>query len=170
PALRNLWKAGRRGGRLFRRPCCGGAVAGRPEAGSWSGIVNSEPSVRLRRYLAVWFPWLPSDRLRRQEQRDGAPPEDAPPIVLAEKIKGALRLAAVDPASARAGLTPGLALADARARTPALRVVAHRPDLDDALLGWVLEDFGRFTPMIALDPPHGLMLDVTGCAHLFGGE
>ena len=132
--------------------------------------MNSEPSARPRRYLAVWFPWLPSDRLRRQEQRDGAPPEDASPIVLAEKIKGALRLAAVDPAAARAGLTPGLALADARARTPALRVVAHRPDLDDALLARVLEDFGRFSPMIALDPPHGLMLDVTGCAHLFGGE
>jgi len=132
--------------------------------------VNSEPSARPRRYLAVWFPWLPSDRLRRQEQRADAPPEDTPPVVLAEKVKGALRLAAVDPAAARAGLTPGLALADARARTPALRVVAHRPDLDDALLGRVLEDFGRFTPMIALDPPHGLMLDVTGCAHLLGGE
>ena len=132
--------------------------------------MNSEPSARPRRYLAVWFPWLPSDRLRRQEQRDDTPPEDAPPVVLAEKIQGALRLAAVDPAAARAGLTPGLALADARARTPALRVVAHRPDLDDALLGRVLEDFGRFTPTIALDPPHGLILDVTGCAHLFGGE
>ncbi len=132
--------------------------------------MNSEPSARPRRYLAVWFPWLPSDRLRRQEQRDDAPPEDAPPVVLAEKIKGALRLAAVDPAAARAGLAPGLALADARARTPALRVLAHRPDLDDALLARVLEDFGRFTPMIAMDPPHGLILDVTGCAHLFGGE
>jgi protein ImuB len=79
--------------------------------------VNSEPSARPRRYLAVWFPWLPSDRLRRQERRDDTPPEDAPPVVLAEKIKGALRLAAVDPAAARAGLTSGLALADARART-----------------------------------------------------
>lgn len=132
--------------------------------------MNSEPSARPRRYLAVWFPWLPSDRLRRQEQEGDGPPDGASPIVLAEKVKGALRLAAVDPAAARAGLTPGLALADARARTSALRVVAHRPDLDEALLGRVLEDFGRFTPMIALDPPHGLMLDVTGCAHLFGGE
>ncbi|HEY1073673.1 DNA polymerase Y family protein [Brevundimonas sp.] len=129
--------------------------------------MNSEPSAHRRRYLAVWFPWLPSDRLRRQEH--DAPP-DAPPVVLVEKVKGALRLAAVDPAAARAGLTPGLTLADARARTPALRVVAHQPDADDALLARALEDFGRFTPMIALDPPHGLMLDVTGCAHLFGGE
>lgn len=136
--------------------------------------MSSDHSARRRRYLAVWFPWLPSDRLWRQErgQKQDAvtPPEDAPPVVLVEKIKGALRLAAVDPAAARAGLTPGLTLADARARTPTLRTVAHRPDVDAALLARVLEDFGRFTPMIALDPPHGLMLDVTGCAHLFGGE
>lgn len=81
-----------------------------------------------------------------------------------------MRLAAVDPAAGRLGLTPGMSLADARARTPVLRTLVHRPDRDDALLSRMLEDFGRFTPMIALDPPHGLMLDVTGCAHLFGGE
>ena len=132
--------------------------------------MSRDHSARPRRYLAVWFPWLPSDRLRRQEQENDGPPEDAPPVVLVEKVKGALRLAAVDPAAARAGLTPGLTLADARARTPSLRTVAHRPDADAALLAHVLEDFGRFTPMIALDSPHGLMLDVTGCAHLFGGE
>ena len=28
----------------------------------------------------------------------------------------------------------------------------------------------RFTPLVAFDPPHGLVLDITGCAHLFGGE
>jgi protein ImuB len=28
----------------------------------------------------------------------------------------------------------------------------------------------RFTPLVALDAPHGLFLDITGCAHLFGGE
>ncbi|MFO1125067.1 MAG: hypothetical protein U1E25_07180 [Methylocystis sp.] len=28
----------------------------------------------------------------------------------------------------------------------------------------------QFTPLVALDPPCGLMLDATGCAHLFGGD
>jgi protein ImuB len=28
----------------------------------------------------------------------------------------------------------------------------------------------RFTPLVAFDSPHGLFLDITGCAHLFGGE
>lgn len=131
--------------------------------------MTPDPSENRRRYLALWFPWLPSDRLRRGTPAADASPDPAP-VVLVEKISGALRLAAVDPAAARAGLTPGLTLADARARTPSLRTVVHRPEADAALLLQVMEEFGRFTPMIAEDAPHGLMLDVTGCAHLFGGE
>jgi len=128
-------------------------------------------SATRRRYLALWFPWLPSDRLRRQEQGgDASPDGERAPVVMVEKVGGALRLAAVDPAAARAGLSAGMTLSDARARTPTLRTVVHRPDADATLLARVLEDFGRFTPMIAQDAPHGLMLDVTGCAHLFGGE
>lgn len=131
--------------------------------------MTPDRSANRRRYLALWFPWLPSDRLRRGESAADASPNPAP-VVLVEKLGGALRLAAVDPSAARAGLTPGLTLADARARTPSLRTVVHRPEADAALLRQVLEDFGRFTPMIAEDALHGLMLDVTGCAHLFGGE
>lgn len=44
------------------------------------------------------------------------------------------------------------------------------PEADAALLKRVAVDFGRFTPMAAMDGPDGLILDVTGCAHLFGGE
>ncbi|WP_226637405.1 Y-family DNA polymerase [Brevundimonas poindexterae] len=127
-----------------------------------------------RRYLAVWLPWLPSDRLQARpacaEQADTAPEGPEPPLVLVEKIKGALRLSAVSPDAARQGLEPGLTLADARARVPAVRAVPALPDADDRLLGELLTDFDRFSPMIALDLPHGLILDVTGCAHLFGGE
>ena len=42
---------------------------------------------------------------------------------------------------------------------------ADRKTLDD-IADWC----DRFTPLVALDPPHGLYLDITGCAHLFGGE
>jgi protein ImuB len=85
-------------------------------------------------------------------------------------VKGALRLAAADGAALALGLSPGMTLADARARAPDIRVVAHRPEADAALLKRVMLDFGRFTPMAATDGPDGLALDVTGCAHLFGGE
>lgn len=119
-----------------------------------------------RRYLSAWFPFLPTDRLRR-ENSDASGER---PVVLIEKIKGALRLAAVDPAAFTLGLTTGLTLADARARAPGIHSLPHRPDADAALLRRVLEDFGRFTPMAALDGPDGLILDITGCGHLFGGE
>ncbi|GLK50078.1 DNA-directed DNA polymerase [Brevundimonas intermedia] len=121
-----------------------------------------------RRYLAVWFPLLPTDRLRREEGRSAATAE--PATVLVEKLKGALRLAAGDASALALGLSPGMTLADARARAPDIRVVAHRPEADAALLQRVLLDFGRFTPMAATDGLDGLALDVTGCAHLFGGE
>ena len=85
-------------------------------------------------------------------------------------MKGALRLAAANGSALALGLSPGMTLADARARAPDIRVVAHRPETDAALLQRVLLDFGRFTPMGATDGPDGLALDVTGCAHLFGGE
>ena len=120
-----------------------------------------------RRHLAVWFPFLPTDRLWRA-QADPAPPEY--PVVLVDKDQGALRLTAANPGALSLGLSPGMTLADARARVPDVKALPHDGETDGRLLRAVLEDFDRFTPMAALDAPHGLMLDVTGCAHLFGGE
>ena len=126
-------------------------------------------SSNARRYLAVWFPFLPTDRLRLRT----SPSSDAraeTPVVLVETVKGALRLTACDPAALKLGLSVGMTLADARARTPQIRSLIHRPEKDAGLLRRLLADFDRFTPMAALDGPDGLILDVTGCAHLFGGE
>jgi protein ImuB len=76
-------------------------------------------------------------------------------------------LVAVD---ATRGLHPGQALADARAIRPDLVLRPADPDGDAAELGrlalWAL----RFTPLAGTDPSDGLLLDVTGCAHLFAGE
>ena len=126
-----------------------------------SGAVSSN-----RRHLAVWFPFLPADRWERA--RPEASGEG--PRVFAAKQRSALRLAAVAPAALARGLTRGMTLADARARAPDLIALPHRPEADEALLELLVQAFGRFSPMVARDDPHGLMLDVTGCAHLFGGE
>jgi protein ImuB len=76
----------------------------------------------------------------------------------------------VNPAAEKGGVFPGQALADARALAPDLRVVDHDPVGDaralDHLAGWC----GRYTPWVAPDGLEGLWLDITGCAHLFGGE
>lgn len=87
-----------------------------------------------------------------------------------EKVKGASRIVAVSRKARQAGLTPGLTLADARARIPRLWVEEMDRQADLALLDAVAEDCDRVTPIVVADAPDGLLLDVTGCGHLFGGE
>ena len=120
-----------------------------------------------RRYLSVWLRRLATDRIMRA--RSSAPAENAP-LVVVEEIKSALRLAAVNDAAARLGLKPGMALADARAMYPAIAVADADPEADRHLLEAIADWCDRYTPLVGLDPPDGLMLDITGCAHLFGGE
>jgi len=124
-------------------------------------------SSTIRRYLALWFPYMPADRLRRGPGC-GLAPET--PLAFTDKVKGALRLAAVDQAARSLGLEPGMALADARARVPMLEAVERDETSDRAWLERLADGSVRYTPMVALDPPNGVILDVTGCAHLFGSE
>ncbi len=86
------------------------------------------------------------------------------------KSESAQRLVGVDATAARLGLTPGLTLADARARHPALEAVEADPQAEAKLLERLADFCARFTPLVALDGADGLMLDVSGVAHLFGGE
>ncbi len=92
------------------------------------------------------------------------------PLVLACKVKGALRLVAIDAGAARLGLQAGLTLADARARVPGLAVETHDPQGDTRFLKQIAARLGAFTPMVALDEPDGIMLDMTGCMHLITDE
>jgi protein ImuB len=98
-----------------------------------------------------------------------ATPDDRP-FVLVEKDRGALRIAALDPVAARAGLSVGMALTEARGLWPNLDVAEATPEADAALLHRAAEIGDMFTPLVALQDRDGLILDITGCAHLFGGE
>jgi protein ImuB len=120
-----------------------------------------------RRYLALWFPWLPCERARRAA---GLPDGDTRPFALIARSGNALRLVAVCPRTAQAGLLPGMALADARARYPDLVTRPHDPDADARELAQRARAMLGVTPLVAGDPPDGLVLDITGVAHLFGGE
>lgn len=84
--------------------------------------------------------------------------------------KNAVRLAAVDPSADALGLGAGLTLADARARVPELVAVELDAAADAAWLGRIADACDRYTPFVALDGGDGVILDITGCAHLFGGE
>ncbi|HXL67955.1 MAG TPA: DNA polymerase Y family protein [Xanthobacteraceae bacterium] len=119
-----------------------------------------------RRYLSVWLRRLATDRILRGR---AAAPADLPLAIVGE-IKNAHRLTALNDAAAALGLKVGTALADARAMYPGLAVEAADPAADRLLLGAIADWCDRFTPLVGLDPPDGIILDVTGCAHLFGGE
>ncbi len=132
-------------------------------------------SVNRRRILSLWLPRLPIDRIKRQLARGNAAlannqnSGEHPSIVVA-KQNNALQIFALDDAAARLGLEVGLPLANARAICPQLRVFDADEVSDAKTLNDIAEWCDRFTPLVALDSPHGLFLDITGCAHLFGGE
>ncbi|MDB5506930.1 MAG: hypothetical protein JWR75_1568 [Devosia sp.] len=94
--------------------------------------------------------------------------------MLWERIKGGMRLAALDPAASAAGLFVGQSLADARALVPNLAV----REIDRAFLDRKFADFADWhsnaSPLVAALPDQAawgdLILDITGVAHLFGGE
>ena len=118
-----------------------------------------------RRFLSLWLPRLSTDLARRAHEIE---PHAALAVVATEK--NARRLTGVDVNAERLGLTPGLTLADARARHPAL--VSFDADLAGQArwLENAADAASRYTPLVALDGADGLMLDVSGVAHLFGGE
>jgi protein ImuB len=131
---------------------------------------GDSPSRNARRYLALWFPFLSTDRVRREAglPRGGDP--DEPPLVLVGKDRGALRVAALDPAAARIGLKLGMSLAEARTLLPAIAAAAADPQADQAFLLTLAAGCEIVTPLVSLRGRDGLILDITGCAHLFGGE
>ena len=92
------------------------------------------------------------------------------PLVVVAKIDNALRLTAVDAKAAQMNLHTGMTLADARAMIPSLHIVEADDQADRKLLERIADWCDRYTPFVALDLPYGLLLDVTGVAHLFGGE
>jgi protein ImuB len=129
----------------------------------------------VTRYLSLALPSLATDRIIRQEKRVKCSAPDglcsaSSGVATILKVKNAQILAAVDAAAAGRGVRPGMAVADARAIFPSLRCFAADAVAEAAALAAIADWSRRFTPLAALDPPDGVMLDITGAAHLFGGE
>ena len=124
-------------------------------------------SDRSNRFLAMWFPHLPTDRLKRESPARALTDQH---LIVVDKIANALRLTAVDEQAAKAGLYKGMALTDARAQFDKLDIAFASPRKDGELLEKLADWCDRYTPLVALDAPHGLILDMTGCIHLFGDE
>ncbi len=126
----------------------------------------SQPQDFPRRFLSLWMPNLPTDRV----QRCAALLDRNRPLVLVAKMAGAQRLMAVDRKAHGAGLVCGMGLAQARAMEPALQVLPYEPDADARCLEAIADWADRYTPLVGRTRPDGLVLDITGAAHLLGGE
>ncbi len=93
---------------------------------------------------------------------------DAPVVLTVEGTHGPV-LHAVTRAAAERGAKAGARLTDARALDPALVAMPADPDGDAALVQRLAHWASRWSPLVEVDGD-GLRLDVTGVAHLFGGE
>ncbi len=113
--------------------------------------------------LSLWLRRLPTDRIARLR-------EPSAPRVIYGKRGNAELLTAVDDGAERLGLGAGMALAQARAMHPQIEAIEEDTEADAALLERTADWCLRYTPLVTVDAPDGLLLDITGCAHLYGGE
>ena len=147
-----------------------------------TGLDNTELGKPGRRVVSVWFPRLATNRIARQRSADArsvplANPL-AEPLATVEQIQSGFRLAAVNRTAEQMGLAAGHPLADARALVPNLETVPADPADDAKALKKLALWAGRYSPWTTpwetgdstQNDRNGLWLDISGCAHLFGGE
>jgi protein ImuB len=133
----------------------------------------------MSRIVSVWLRYWPIARLLRAQARTAADSsadavDPRRPLVLVAPGKGGPRLVTLNKTAEKSGLVAGELLSNARSKVLDLQSRAADPPADDAALRrlalWCL----RYTPLVAPwdeeNGADGLFLDITGCAHLFGGE
>lgn len=118
-----------------------------------------------KRYAVLWFPFLLTDWYTKYN-----PQQAGTPFVFATPVRGRMCVSAVNPLAAQFGVVPNMVVADARAAIPKLGVLQDKPLRKEKLLKemglWCM----RYTPFVSVDTTDFLILDITGCAHLWGGE
>ena len=115
----------------------------------------------MRRVVSLFLPTWSTDRVRRQ-LGGAAPPAEAPLILVGREGRRRVVLAA-DAAAQRAGLNAGMPVTKAQILVPGLIVRNADPQADAAALDrlalWMLQ---RYAPIVASDPPDGVVIDTTG--------
>jgi protein ImuB len=118
-----------------------------------------------KRFASLWFRHLLTDwKAIRQTGLKGKA------YVFAEPDHGRMLITALTDEARKFGVTKGMTVADARVIAPDLEVFDGKPGRNLKLLTGLAEWCLRYTPLVQLDPPDGLLLDVNGCTHLKGGE
>jgi protein ImuB len=123
----------------------------------------------MPRVISVFLPTLCTDRVRRKAG-DTAPPLETPLILVGRDGRRRVDLAA-DVAAQAAGLHVGMPASKAQALVQGPVIQDANPAADaealERLALWMLQ---RFAPIVAADPPDGIVIDSAGADHLHGGE
>lgn len=109
-------------------------------------------------WLCLHFHQLPVEVFTRGEANPG-------PVAVIEKH----RVLHANAAARQHGVTAGTSTSTAQALCGALRVLERQPAREAALLQGLADWAYRFTPMLSLAPPHGLLLEISGSLRLYGG-
>jgi protein ImuB len=137
----------------------------------------------MTRIISVWLPDLPIERLRRsmrgglqraqkhvsQSGSDSPQPNRHPFALVATGARGRT-IAAVNRSAQVEGVHVGQRLADARAALPILRTAPAALERDQEALLSITQWAGRYGPSRNTEGVDGFWIDITGVAHLFGGE
>ncbi|MFT7594169.1 MAG: protein ImuB [Paracoccaceae bacterium] len=118
-----------------------------------------------RRILSLWFPRLGAERLGRVARGT----TDGPLAVVAEQANMQV-ITSVNAQAQAAGLQVGQPVRDAHAMCAHLITRTRNAPAEAAFLAALRRWAGKFSPWVAEEAPDGLAIDLTGCAHLFGGE
>ncbi|MGY3438826.1 MULTISPECIES: Y-family DNA polymerase [unclassified Marinovum] len=121
-----------------------------------------------RRLLSLWFPRLGAERLLRHARGAALVPDQ--PFAVVEDVGNSQILSSVSALASAAGVYQGQPLRDAHAVAADLRTARRNPQAEVAFQSALMRWASKFSPWVGLDGEDGLMLDVTGCTHLFGGE
>ncbi len=118
-----------------------------------------------KRFVAIWFRHLTTDWFIRRQ-----PELQSVPFVLVLPEHGRMVVQAASKTAESKGIHRGMVAADGRAILPTLQVLDDIPGTAEKLLNALAEWAMRYSPVVAVDMPEGLILDISGCAHLWGGE
>ena len=124
----------------------------------------------MRRVMYLWLSRWPIDRRHLSQRKNSGAPAEGIPFATVADAGGRRLLAVVNPAAASACLAPGMPLADALSFLPGLATVAADPAEDAAALRRLAEWCSRYSPWTAPDGTDGVRIEITGSAHLWGGE
>ena len=117
-----------------------------------------------RRILSLWFPRLGAERLlRRQKQLCNQV------FAVVEDLGQMQVLSSLSERASQEGLQKRQPLRDAQAMCPQLLTHLRNKQAEELFLKGLARWAGKFSPWVAIEPTESLMLDITGCAHLFGG-